>query len=94
MKHAIILCSGGLDSVTTAYYVKNKLGYKKIFVLFFNYGQKSVGMERKCSKKCAKKLDGKFVELKLKELGEISNSLIKITRQNKSFQPADLWLAQ
>ena len=30
MGNAIILCSGGLDSVTTAHYVKKNLEYEKI----------------------------------------------------------------
>ncbi len=76
MKKAIILCSGGLDSVVTAMYAKMKEGYQKITILFFNYNQKSLSEERKCSKECAKMLGAEFVEINLKWLGEISNSLI------------------
>jgi 7-cyano-7-deazaguanine synthase len=101
MRNAIILCSGGLDSVTCAYYVrnavergisehpknpakkqrgffdvKNNLRYRKIFILFFNYGQKSLASERRASKKCAKKLNARFREIKLGWLGKISNSMI------------------
>ena len=88
MKNAIILCSGGIDSVTTAYYVKKKLKYDKIIVLFFNYGQRTLYQERNSSKKCAKDLNARFIEINLKELGDISTSLInkkgkikKITRK-------------
>ena len=56
MKNAIILCSGGIDSVTTAYYVRKKLGYKKITILFFNYNQRTMKQERNASKKCAKNI--------------------------------------
>jgi len=75
MENALILCSGGLDSVVTSYYAKS-LGYKKIKILFFNYKQKSLKAERKKSKLCAKKLNAKFIEIKLKWLSQISHSLI------------------
>jgi len=76
MNKAIVLCSGGIDSVTTAYYAKERLGYKKIIVLFFNYNQKSLERERECSKKCAKEIGAEFREIDLGWLGEISHSLI------------------
>ena len=76
MKKAIILCSGGLDSITTAYYVKKKLDYEDISVMFFNYGQKSLDKEREFSRKCAVDLGGDFIEVDFKWLGELSNSLI------------------
>lgn len=75
MKKAIVLCSGGLDSVTTAYYVK-KSGYSNIIMLFFDYGQKTFIKERECSKKCAKNIGANFIEVDLKWLGKISYSLI------------------
>ncbi len=73
---AIILCSGGLDSVTTAYYVSKKLDYGKVKVLFFKYGQRSLQSERKFSKICARDLKADFIEINLDELSKISNSLI------------------
>jgi len=76
MKNAIILCSGGLDSVVTSYYVKSKLGYDKIIILFFDYKQRTIKQERRASKFCAKNLSGCFYEIKLKWLGKISGSLI------------------
>jgi 7-cyano-7-deazaguanine synthase len=76
MKNAIVLCSGGLDSVTTAHYAKKKLKYKEIIILFFDYGQRSIRQERKFSKKCAIDCNAKFVEIKLRWLGKISKSLI------------------
>ena len=79
MKSAIVLCSGGIDSVTTAYYVRKKLNYKKILILFFDYGQKSAAMEKKFSRKCAEKINAKFYEIKIKELGKLSMSLINKT---------------
>jgi len=82
-ENAIILCSGGLDSVVTASYVKNKLKYKKLIILFFNYGQRTLLAERKASKKTAGKLKADFVEIKLTELGEISTSLINKKKKCK-----------
>ncbi len=64
MKNAIVLCSGGLDSVVTAYFVK-KLGYKKIIILFFNYGQNSFLAEKKCTKKTSTILNAQFKSIKL-----------------------------
>lgn len=88
MKKAIILCSGGLDSVVTSYYVKCKLKYNKLIILFFNYGQRTLRQERKASRYCAKQIGGIFKEIKLKELSKLSAALInskkkarKITRK-------------
>jgi 7-cyano-7-deazaguanine synthase len=75
MKNAIILCSGGLDSVVTAHYVKKKLNYKDIKVVFFNYNQKSLVRERACSKECAKDISAEFIEVGLKWLGNIAKAL-------------------
>lgn len=68
MKNAIILCSGGLDSVVTGFYVKNKMNYDKMLFLFFNYGQKSLEGERKSVKKFVKDLKGEFMEIDIKDL--------------------------
>lgn len=76
MKNALVLCSGGLDSVTTAYFVKKKLRYDKIKILFFNYKQRNLDAERKCSMKCASDLGGEFLEIPLEWLGNISTSLL------------------
>ena len=87
MKNAIILCSGGLDSVVTSYYVKNRLNYNNLIILFFNYGQKQLIQERKYSKLCAKDLNARFKEINLSWLKEISNYLfknIKIKKLRKS----------
>lgn len=88
MKNAIVLCSGGIDSVTTAYYARKK--YKKIVILFFDYGQKSLKRERECSRNCAKKLGAEFQEIKLDWLGKISSSLINKTSRIKKLGRKDL----
>lgn len=89
-KNALVLCSGGIDSVVTAFYVKNKLNYNKIKIIFFNYGQKSVIYERKYSKLCAKNLGAKFIEIKIHWLGKISNSLINKDGKIKKLSKKDL----
>ncbi len=76
MRNAIIICSGGLDSVVTSHYTKKELDYDNIIILFFDYGQKSLNIERKCSKKCADRLGAEFIEIKLEWLKSISQSLI------------------
>ena len=89
MKRAMVLCSGGIDSVTTAYYVKRR-GYKQIKILFFDYGQKSLKAERNCSKKTAKDLGAEFIEIKLKWLARISDSLINKKGVGKKLSRSDL----
>ena len=81
MRNAIVLCSGGLDSVVTAYYVRKRLRYDKIILLFFNYDQKNYKAERKYSKRNASDLNAKFIEIKLSELGKLSNSLINLNQK-------------
>jgi len=76
MKNAIILCYGGLDSVVTAYLAKKKFKYDKIKILFFDYGQKSLKLERKCSKNCARELNAELIEIKLNIKKCIAGNLI------------------
>jgi len=73
---AIVLCSGGLDSVTTANFVKKDLGYEEIIILFFDYGQRTIEMERRFSKETANRLNAKFIEININELNFLSDSLI------------------
>jgi 7-cyano-7-deazaguanine synthase len=89
-KNAIILCSGGLDSVVTAHYVKNSLNYKKLVILFFNYGQRTLEQERKSARKCAQDLHGEFKEIKLEELNKISTSLINSHKKSNKIKRKQL----
>lgn len=90
MKNALILCSGGLDSVTTAYYVSKKLGYKKIKIVFFDYGQRNIKGEEKFSKICAKNLNAEFIKLRLDNLKKLSSSLINSTQNAKKISKKEL----
>ena len=74
MNNAIIVCSGGLDSVTTAYSIKDKV--KKLKILFFDYNQKARKEEEFCAKKTAKDLNAEFKKIEIKWLGEISTALL------------------
>ena len=90
MKNAIVLCSGGLDSVTTAYHVRKKLKYENLIFLFFDYGQRTLKQERNSAKKCAKKLGAVFREIILDELKRISASLINKKTNVKRIKRKDL----
>jgi len=90
MKNALILCSGGLDSVTTAYYVKKKLDYNSIKLLFFNYGQRNLEAEEKCARACANELKAEFVEIPMPWLAKISTSLLNSDAKAKKLEREDL----
>lgn len=89
-KQAIIVCSGGIDSVTAAYYVKRKLNPSKIKILFFNYFQKSLETERKSAKYTAKELKADFKEISVSELATLSSSLINKPGKGKKLTLKDL----
>jgi len=76
MDKAIILCSGGFDSVATAYYVKNKLNPKEMLLLFFDYGQRTLKEEEFCCREISKKLNAEFKKIDLRWLGDISTALL------------------
>lgn len=88
-KNAIILCSGGLDSVVTSFYVKKILKYDRIVILFFNYNQRSLIPERNCSRRCASNLGAEFIEIKT-IIGHISTSLININKKNPKMSRKNL----
>ncbi len=88
MKNAIVLCSGGLDSVVAAYSVKKK--YRKLIFLFFDYGQRALKEEEYCVKKIAKLLKAEFLKLDLKWLGNLSNTPINKQIKFKKTTDKDL----
>ena len=90
MKSAIVLCSGGLDSVTTAFYVKKRLSHEGVIILFFDYGQRALKKERECAKNCARELGCEFKEITLGELGKLSGSLINKKGKVKRLSRKDL----
>lgn len=90
MKNAIILCSGGVDSITTAHYVKKRLDYKTIKIIFFDYGQRNLIGEERCARKCAKNLKADFIKSKLGNLERISTSLLNSKKKAKNLKKEDL----
>ena len=76
MNNAIILCSGGLDSVILAHYLKNIEKIENLKLVFLDYGQKSLNEELFCVKKASKELDAELRIIDVKWLGKISTSLI------------------
>ena len=76
VNNAIILLSGGLDSVTTLFYVKNNIRPDKIIAIFFDYNQRPIKEELYCTKKITKKLNIPLKVVKLPWLGKLSTALI------------------
>jgi len=83
MKNAIVLCSGGLDSVSCAHYVKKKLRYEEIILLFFDYGQRTLRQEFRYAKLCAKELSADFIKIKLPRVSIITGDLLNKKRASK-----------
>jgi len=88
MKNAMVLCSGGLDSVVVAYSIKNK--YRKLKLLFFDYGQRALKEEEKCVREISKKLNSNFEKVKLPWLGDISTAMLNREGEFKSTIEKDL----
>lgn len=65
IKKAVVLCSGGFDSVILTHYVKNELEYEHGYCLFFNYHQKSYEVEKKWAEEHCNRVGYKFVEVAL-----------------------------
>ena len=76
MDGAIIVCSGGLDSVTAAYTVRSKNPTAKLVLLFVDYAQRSKEEELFCAKKQAEFLGAEFIQVDMSWLGALSASLI------------------
>ena len=88
MKNAIILCSGGLDSVVAAYKIRGE--YDKIKFLFFNYNQRSLKEEEFCARKVAEKLNAEFIKVDLRWLGKISGAALNQKIEFKETTEKDL----
>jgi 7-cyano-7-deazaguanine synthase len=76
MKNAVGLISGGVDSVTTAYYVSNVHKPKKHVLIFCNYGQRTYDYEEFCIKKISQELKVPLKLIDMQWLGKISTSLL------------------
>jgi 7-cyano-7-deazaguanine synthase len=91
-RDAITCISGGVDSVTTAYYVNKVLKPPKHLLLFCNYGQRTYRMEEFCIRKVSRDLKVPLKIIDLRWLGEISTSVL--THQEREIPETkedDLW---
>ncbi len=89
---AICCISGGVDSVTTAYYVKKKLRASRLMFIFCNYGQRTYRYEEFCIKKISKHLKAPLKLVDLRWLGSISTSLLTHPdRPIPETQGVDIW---
>src|SRR5207302_11024200 len=75
-RSAVNMISGGVDSVTTAYYVKKVLRPKKQLLIFCDYKQRTYHYEEFCIKKVSRDLRTPLKIVDLKWLGHISTSLL------------------
>ena len=88
MNSAIILLSGGLDSVVSLAKLKNK--YSRILALTFNYGQKSFLSEKIASEKISEfySIEHKIIDLDW--LSQISTSSLNTSEQVPNVSIDDL----
>ncbi len=91
-RSAIDMISGGVDSVTTAYYVNKKLRPRNQLLIFCNYKQRTYDCEEFCIKQISKELEVPLKIIDLKWLGDISTSVLTHPeREIAETKEADLW---
>ncbi|HXW36454.1 MAG TPA: 7-cyano-7-deazaguanine synthase [Nitrososphaerales archaeon] len=73
---AVMLTSGGVDSVTTAYYVKKRLRAPRMILVFANYKQRTYDFERFCIEAVGRDLACPVKLIDLSWLGDLSTSLL------------------
>ena len=73
---AIGLISGGVDSVTAAYYMSNVLKPAKQLLIFCNYKQRTYEYEKACIEQVSKDLRVPLKLIDLSWLGDISTSVL------------------
>lgn len=88
MSSAIILLSGGLDSVVSLAMLKNK--YSKIWALTFNYAQKSFFQEKRSSEKIANYYSIEHKIIHLDWLSDISTSALNTSDEVPNVLISDL----
>ncbi len=88
MNSAIILLSGGLDSVVSLAKLKDK--YSRILALTFDYGQKSFLLEKKASEKIVKHYSIEHKIINLDWLSKISTSALTSEKDIPQVSNVDL----
>ncbi len=92
---AVVLTSGGADSVTTAYYVKHRLKAPKIILVFADYKQRTYDYEEFCIKAVGKELGAPVKLIDLRWLGDLSTSVLtKPGMAIAETKEEDLWNAR
>ncbi len=92
IRNAINCISGGVDSVTTTYYVNKVVKPKEQLLIFCNYKQRTYDYEEFCIKQISEELRLPLKVVDLKWLGDISTSVL--THPEKEItetKEADLW---
>jgi 7-cyano-7-deazaguanine synthase len=91
-RSAVVMTSGGVDSVTTAYFVKRRLKAPKMILVFANYGQRTYVYEKFCILAIGKALSSPVKLIDLRWLGELSTSVLtKPETPITETKEADLW---
>ncbi len=91
-RNAVNMISGGVDSVTTAYYVNRRLKPKQQLLIFCNYRQRTYDYEEFCIKRISEELGLPLKIIDLKWLGDISTSVLTHPEKEiKETKEADLW---
>ena len=91
-KGAVNMISGGVDSVTTAYYVAKVLKPENQLLIFCNYKQRTYDNEEFCIKRISEDMRLPLKIIDLKWLGDISTSVL--THPEKEVgetKESDLW---
>ena len=94
-RSAVTCISGGVDSVTTAYYVSKVLKPKQQLLIFCDYKQRTYQYEELCIKRISEELKVPLKIVDLRWLGDISTSLLTHPeRQIAETKEEDLWDAE
>ncbi len=89
---AIILLSGGLDSLVALDIISKKIDNKNILALFFNYGQKAYFDEFDAVKKISEKYDIKYEKIDLPYLKNITNNALTNPDNNDFDNLESIWV--
>jgi len=92
VRNAIVLTSGGVDSVTTAYHVKRNMRARKMMLVFCDYRQRTYKYEKFCIKAVGRALGAPVRLVDLRWLGGLSTSLLTQPRTAiPETKEEDLW---
>lgn len=90
MHSAIILLSGGLDSLVALDIIHKK--YKEIKALFFNYRQKAYAEEFEAVKKISEKYGVELEQIDLKFLSKLSNNALVDESKTDFSKLENVWI--